>query len=293
MKESKAAPQSSPWVIDVTSETFAEAVLDQSQAVPLVVDFWAPWCGPCRLLSPILEKLANEYGGRFILAKLNIDQSPDVAARFAVRSIPAVFGVRNGKVADTFVGVQPESAIRLWIDRLLPTEAELLVAAGANLESSDPRAAQERYSRALSLEPDLSQAQVGLARIALAEGNLEDAAARIASLERRGFLEPEAEKLKAELTLKVQARDAGSVEAARAALAASPEDLQLKLKLAEALVATGQHSDALALCLELVERDRKGVGEAARQMMVAIFQILPPGDELATEYQRQLSLVLS
>ena len=293
MEESKAAPQSSPWVIDVTSETFAEAVLDQSQEVPLVVDFWAPWCGPCRLLSPILEKLANEYGGRFILAKLNIDQSPDVAARFAVRSIPAVFGVRNGKVADTFVGVQPESAIRVWIDRLLPTEAELLVAAGANLESSDPRAAQERYSRALALEPDLPQAQIGLTRIALAEGNLEDAAARIASLERRGFLEPEAEKLKAKLTLKVQARDAGSVEAARAALAASPEDLQLKLKLAEALVATGQHSDALALCLELVERDRKGVGEAARQMMVAIFQILPPGDELATEYQRQLSLVLS
>ena len=145
----------------------------------------------------------------------------------------------------------------------------------------------------MALEPDLPQAQIGLARIALADGHLEDAAARIASLEQRGYLEPEAEKLKAELTLRVQAHGADSVEAARAALAASPGDLRLKLKLAEALAAAGQYADALALCLELVERDRKGVGEPARQTMVAIFQLLPPGHTLATEYQRQLSLVLS
>ncbi|HKM54420.1 MAG TPA: thioredoxin [Isosphaeraceae bacterium] len=293
MSDTKAAPQSSPYVIDVTSASFAEAILDQSQALPVVIDFWAPWCGPCRLLSPVLEKLADEYGGRFLLAKVNIDESPDVAAKFAVRSIPAVFAVRNGKVTDGFVGVQPESAIRMWIDRLLPTEAELLTAAAASLENSDPRAAEERYSQAIALEPDLPQAQIGLARVALADGHFEDAAARLARLEQRGFLEPEAEKLKAELTLRVQARGADSVETARTAMAASPEDLQLKLKLAEALAAAGQYADALALCLELVERDRKGVGEPARQTMVAIFQLLPPGHDLATEYQRQLSLVLS
>jgi putative thioredoxin len=293
MSDTKAAPQSPPFVIDVTIETFAQAVLERSQSVPVVIDFWAPWCGPCRMLSPVLEKLADEYNGRFLLAKVNIDQSPDVAARFAVRSIPAVFGARDGKVADAFVGVQPESAIRMWIDRLLPTEAEQLVAAGAGLEGSDPRAAEERYSQAMALEPDLPQAQIGLARIALAEGHLEDAAARLARLEQRGFLEPEAEKLKAELTLRVQARGTDSIETARTALAARPQDLLLKLKLAEALAPAGQYADALALCLELVERDRKGVGEPARQTMVAIFQLIPPGDSLATEYQRQLSLVLS
>ena len=183
-------------------------------------------------------------------------------------------------MVDAFVGVQPESAIRSWIDRLLPTEAESLVAEARGLESSDPGAAEEKYGQALALQNDLTEAEIGLARIALAEGRVEDATAGVAALERRGFLEPEAEKLKAELTLRTQAQGAGSVEAARSALAAHPGDLTLKLNLAEALAAAAQYPDALALCLELVERDRKGVGEQARQTMVAIFQLFPPGDEL-------------
>jgi len=195
-------------------------------------------------------------------------------------------------VADAFMGVQPESVIRSWINRLLPTEAESLARAARRLESSDPRAAEAKYGQALALQSDLPQAQIGLARIALAEGQIEDAAARLAALERRGFLEPEAERLKAALVLQTQAEGAGSVDSARALLAAHPDDLKLKFALAEALAAAGQYAEALALCLDLVERDRKGVGEQARQVMVAIFQLLPPGDELVTEYQRQLSLVL-
>jgi putative thioredoxin len=292
MSDTPATPSSSPHVIDVTSETFEREIIGRSSTVPVVVDFWAPWCGPCRMLSPVLERLAEEYGGKFVLAKVDIDRSPDVAGQFGVRSIPAVFGVREGQAVDAFVGVQPESAVRGWIDRLLPTEAESLAAAGRALEESDPGAAEARYGEALALQPDLPQAQIGLARLALAGGRAEDAAAGIAALERRGFLEPEAEKLKAELTLRLQARGAGSVESARADLAAHPDDLNLKFALAEALAAAGQYADALALCLELVERDRKGVGEEARRTMVAIFQLLPPGDELVTEYQRQLSLVL-
>jgi putative thioredoxin len=292
MSDREATPSSSPHVIDVTSETFDREVIERSLTVPVVVDFWAAWCGPCQMLSPVLEKLAREYDGKFVLAKVDIEGSPDVASRFGVRSIPAVFGVRDGGAIDAFVGVQPESVIRIWIDRLLPTEAESLAALARGLESSDPRAAEETYGQALALQADLPQAQIGLARVALAEGRIEDATARIATLERRGFLEPEAEKLKAELTLRVQAQGAGNVEAARAQLAAHPNDLNLKFALAEALAAAGQYADALALCLELVERDRKGIGEKARQTMVAIFQLLPPGDELVTEYQRQLSLVL-
>ena len=195
-------------------------------------------------------------------------------------------------VADAFMGVQPESVIRSWINRLLPTEAESLAQAACRLESSDPRAAEAKYGQALALQSDLPQAQIGLARIALAEGQIEDAAARLAALERRGFLEPEAERLKAALVLQTQVEGAGSVDSARALLAAHPNDLKLKFALAEALAAAGQYAEALALCLDLVERDRKGVGEQARQVMVAIFQLLPPGDELVTEYQRQLSLVL-
>jgi putative thioredoxin len=182
--------------------------------------------------------------------------------------------------------------IRLWLDRLLPTEAESLAIEARGLESSNPRLAEKKYGEALGLQAELPQALIGLARVALAGGQIDEATARIASLERRGFLEPEAEKLKAELTLQLQAQGAGSVEATLAALASHPGDLNLKFALAEALAADGQYADALALCLELVERDRKGVGEKARQTMVAIFQLLPPGDELVTEYQRQLSLVL-
>jgi putative thioredoxin len=279
-------------VIDVTSQTFETLVVEQSAVVPVVVDFWAAWCGPCRLLSPVLEKLAREYDGKFILAKVDIDRDPEVAGQFGVRSIPAVFGVRDGQAQDGFVGVQPESFIRAWISRLLPSPAETLAAAAHKLELAKPGEAESKYNQALALQPDLPQAQIGLARMAFAKRRLEEAAARIADLERRGFLEDEAQRLKAEITLSTQSQGAGDVDAARAALNENPNDFGRKLALAQALAADRQHAEALAVCLELVERDRKGVGERARQTMLAIFQLLPPGDPLVSEYQRQLSLVL-
>jgi putative thioredoxin len=284
----------SPWVIEATAENFERDVVERSAAVPVVVDFWAAWCGPCRMLGPLLERLAQEYGGKFVLAKVDTDRDADLAAQFGVRSIPAVFGLRDGRAVDGFIGVQPESAIRAWLDRLLPTPAEQAAAEASRLEAADPQAAEAKYNLALSLDPDLLPAQIGLARTALEQGRLEDAAARIAAIERREFLDPEAEKVKAELVLRLQARQAGvgGVEAARAALAQRPDDPELKLRLAEALAAAGQYADALALGLELVERDRKGVGERARQTMVAIFQLLPPDSDLVTEYQRQLSMAL-
>jgi putative thioredoxin len=285
----------SVFLIEPTRETFEAEVIERSRSVPVVIDFWAPWCGPCLRLGPLLEKLAQDYAGKFVLAKIDTEKEPQLAAQFGVRSIPAVFGVRDGKAVDGFLGVQPEATIKAWLDRLLPTPAEQIVAHALELEATDPKTAEARFNSALSFDPDLLAAHLGLARIALGEGRLEDAQARIASLERRGYLEPEAEKLKAELTLRMQAQQAGvvSLESARAALASNPDDLKLKFQLAESLAAAGQYSDALALCLELVERDRKGkIGEQARQTMVAIFQILPPDSELVTENQRQLSFVL-
>jgi putative thioredoxin len=284
----------SSFVIEATAENFERDVIERSRSVPVVLDFWATWCGPCRQLSPILEKLASEYDDKFVLAKVDTDREPELARAFSIRSIPAVIGIRDGQGVDAFVGAQPETMIRAWLDRLLPTPAESNAARALELEQTDPQAALAKYSAALALDPDLPAAHTGLARIALAQGRLEDAQARILTLERRGFLEPDVEKLKAELMLRLQAQQAGgkSLDAARAALAASPGDLDLKFELAEALAAAGQYADALALCLELVERDRKGVGEKARQTMVAIFRLLPTDSELVTEYQRQLSLVL-
>jgi putative thioredoxin len=282
-----------PSIFDATTETFEAGVVGRSAEVPVVVDFWAPWCTPCLQIGPILEKLAKEYGGKFVLAKVNIDQSPEVAGQFGVRSIPAVFAVRDGQVADAFVGVQPEASIRDWIDRILPTAAEQLAAEGARLEASDDLdAAEARYAEAVAQAPELPKALIGLARVALERGDLDGARSRIEALERRGFLEPEAEKVKAEVLLRGQAQGAGTVDAARARLAEAPDDPARKFALAEALAAAGQYADALALCLELVERDRKGFGEQARKTMVAIFQLLPPGSDLVTDYQRQLSFAL-
>ena len=294
-KQMGDANTTSAYVIEANDQNFERAVIEQSRTVPVVVDFWAAWCGPCVRLGPLLEKLATEYAGKFVLAKVDTEREPGLAAQFGVRSIPAVFGVRDGKAVDGFVGLQSEASIRAWLERLLPSPAEQIAAHALELEATDLDAALARYNSALSFDPDLLAARIGLARIALEQGRFEDAHAQIASLERRGYLEPEAERLKAEATLRLQAEQAGGapLDEARAALAANPGDLKLKLQLAEALAAAGQYSDALGLCLDLVERNRRGpIGEQARQTMLAIFQILPPESELVTEMQRQLSFVL-
>jgi putative thioredoxin len=290
MSETTTTPS---FVIEATTQNFEQEVIERSGSVPVVVDFWAAWCNPCRMLGPVLEKLAQEYDGRFVLAKVDTERDPELAGQFGVRSIPAVFAFRDGRAVDAFVGVQPESVIRTWLDRLLPAPAEVIAAEAGLLERTDPRAAEAKYNTALMLDSDLPAAQLGLARIALEQGRFADAQARIAGLERRGFLEPEAERVKAELILRSQARQAGSAESVRAALAANPNDKDLKFQLAEALAAAGQYEEALKLCLEVVERDRKGIGDQARRTMIAIFQLLPPDSELVAEYQRQLSVALA
>ena len=134
----------SSFVIEVTAKNFQEDVIDRSNSVPVVIDFWATWCGPCRMLGPVLEKLAGEYDGKFVLAKIDTDSESELALQFGVRSIPAVFAVRGGQAVDGFVGVQPEAVIRAWIDRLLPTPAETLAAAASLLERTDPKTARRK-----------------------------------------------------------------------------------------------------------------------------------------------------
>ena len=281
----------SPYIVETTQETFERDVVDRSRDVPVVVDFWAEWCGPCRTLGPRLERLAEEYGGKFVLVKADTERVPEIAAAFGIRSIPAVFGLKDGKLVDSFVGVLPESEIRAFLDRLLPTPAERLIAEARGLESSDLKAAEARYRIALDLAPEEPQVKIGLARVLLAQDRPDEARPLIEALERRGYLEPEAEKLKADLTLRSQAEGVGDVEAARAAAAADPDNPDLAFALAEALAAAGRYPEAMDLCLDLIERHRKRVGESAHKLMLTIFQLL--GDaEIVADYQRKLASAL-
>jgi len=281
-----------PAIIDVTADTFEIDVLERSRQVPILVDFWAEWCGPCRTLGPVLERLAAEYDGRFILAKANVDKLPEVAREFRVMSIPSVFAVRDGQARDSFVGAISEREIRAFIDRMMPTPAELCLAEAQKLETSNPQAAEAKYREAVALAGKESGPTIALARFLLGQEQLEECRALLDGLMKRGYLEPDAEKLKAELTVRSGGQDAGSVEAARKAATEAPNDLHARFRLAEALAAAQAFPEALEVTLDLVERDRTGVGENARKLMLALFQMLPADSPLALEYRRKLSFVL-
>jgi putative thioredoxin len=285
------ASVNSPWVIQADEATFQHEVVERSRSILVVVDFWATWCQPCRLLGPILEKLAVEYDGKFLLVKADTDKLPNIAAGFGVQSIPAVYFMREGQLLDFFVGLQPEPQLRAMIERWLPSKAETLVAEGRAMAAADPAGAEARYRQAAELDPRLAPARIALAALLLAQGRTDDARAIVEELEKRGFLEDEAEKLKARLDLAAGAQGSADLSALRAAVAAAPKDLAARLGLAEALAATGNYEEALATGLEIVQAGHKEFVEPARKLMVDIFHLLPEESPLL-DYRRRLSTAL-
>lgn len=279
-------------IIDVTLATFERDIVQRSLEQPVIVDFWAPWCAPCRQLAPALEAIAREHAGKVTLAKVNVDEQPEIAQAFGVQSIPFVVAMRDGRPVDQFMGLLPDEELRAWFTALLPSPAEQLFRRGLELQESSPAEAEAAYREALSLTPENDRIRIALLELLTRLQRDDEARRIIEELEKRGFLEPEAERMKAELDLRAVAAEAGDVQAARAAAAANPDDLALQLTLAEALIGVRKYEEALEVCLQIIQRDRDGVGQTAKDVMVKVFETLGSGSELVSNYRRKLATAL-
>jgi putative thioredoxin len=254
--------------IDVGQDDFEARVLEASRTVPVVVDFWADWCQPCRILSPVLDRLAEEYGGRFVLAKVDVDTNPAVAATFGIQGIPAVKAFRDGEVVAEFVGVQPEDVIRRFLDQVAPDVAALEPARKAE-EAGQLEEAERLYREAASSNPSDDQATRGLARVLLARGAEQEARSLLAAMP----ADVESRRLLAELHLR-DLVDEGETLAAAAMGALD-----------------GDHRDALDRLLQIIA-DGDQERDAARETMVAIFDLLGDEHPLTREYRPRLASAL-
>lgn len=282
--------------LDVGSADFQEKVLAASHQAPVLVDFWAEWCAPCRILKPILEKLAAEYGGRFILAKLNSDQNQELAARYGVRGIPNVKAFVDGQMVDEFTGALPEAQIRAFIDGLLPSPAEpLRLAAREARARGDAEVACSLLTDALQLDPANETVLLDLAEIHIDTQRIEAARAILDALEHRA---KETARLGAlQARLKLVAAGAGADPAALAArIAAHAGDLDARLQLAHVLALAHDYRPALEQLLEIVRRDRQWQDQAARKTMLDLFTLLGGNaqyDDLVREFRIQLARTLN
>jgi putative thioredoxin len=270
-----SVPSANPNTVEVTDQNFRTVVVEESRKRPVVVDFWADWCQPCRMIGPVLERLAEENQGRFLLAKLDVDSNPQASQSFRIQSIPAVKAFRDGAVVNEFIGAIPEQAIRQFLQTVLPTESDSLVEQADRAERAEDFDEAERlYRAAFEKDPKNLGAALGLGRLALVRGDLEEARRLLRPLRPH----PEAERLLAAIDVS----EWGDAK----------RNGQGPLAQAEREAAEGRFREALDVFLAAVRNGSPDERDRAREAMIKVFAVLGDDDPLTQEYRRKLSAAL-
>jgi len=291
------APPAGDLIKDSDTANFVADVIEVSQTTPVVVDFWAPWCGPCKTLGPMLERLVKQYAGKIKMVKINVDENQELAQQFRVQSIPAVYAFKGGRPFDGFMGALPESQVKQFMERLAGggsalddalTEADTLAKEGQNDE------ALAVYQEILAQEPTHVKALAGALRTYIALGQDDLARQLIEKLPAQIKNSSDIQGVQAALDLKAQTANTGNAEVAalEAKLAGDPKDMQTRLDLALARFGAGDRERAVDDLLAMVKDDRKWNDEAARKQLVKFFEAFGPADPLARSGRRRLSGIL-
>ena len=277
-------------VVDVVETNFREQVVEHSRTRPVIVDFWAVWCGPCRTLTPILEGLAEEFGGAFLLARVNTEEAPQLARQFQIQSIPMVVSFRDGKPVDQFIGLLPESEVRRFLRAQCPTQADqIVVLANEKMAAGDVEAAYQDFREAQAQETDHPGAVLGLAQIALERQNYDEMDELLAKISPLSSQADEGERLKLLGRLQRQCTGAGGLEASRSRSEQDPANLEARYDLACCFAVRREYRESLEILLGIVAEDRSFGDDAGRRAMLDVFALSGNRSPLTEEYRALLS----